>query len=61
MNEMVERVAKALFDAKLQVGGGGRTLMPWPVCPEAPWCRETAISVIKIIDEARSQQGAELS
>lgn len=43
---MIERIAKRIWDAKLLSGGGGRTMVPWPNCPEAEWCRTTARYVI---------------
>jgi len=46
MSEIVERVAEAIWDARIAKGGPGRTLMPWPFCPEAEWCRDTARAAI---------------
>ena len=50
MDDMVERVARAIWDARAAKGGPGRTLMPWPHCPEAEWCRATARAAIEAIE-----------
>ncbi len=44
---MVERVAMAVWDGRILPGGPGRTLMPWPLCPEADWCRAVARAAIE--------------
>lgn len=43
----LERVAIAIWNSLIEPGGRGRTLMPWPFCPEASWCRATAAAAIK--------------
>jgi len=48
---MVERLAQVLWDARIAPGGGGRTLMPWPFCPEHDWCVNTARAVIEALME----------
>ena len=49
--EMVERIAKGLWAQKLKPGGGGRTLMAWPTCPEADELRENAREIIAAMEE----------
>jgi hypothetical protein len=49
--EMVERIAKVLWAQKLKPGGGGRTLMAWPACPEAGELRENAREIIAAMEE----------
>jgi hypothetical protein len=44
--EHIERLAKQIWDCLIFKEGPGRTLMAWPACPEAPWCRRTARAVI---------------
>jgi len=51
MSEMIERVAEAIWDARIERGGPGRTLMPWPLYPEADWCRATARAAIEAMRE----------
>ncbi len=49
--EIVERIAKVLWNQKLKLGGGGRTLMAWPSCPEAKHCRANAREIIEAMRE----------
>lgn len=51
IDSMIERVAKGIWGARIEPGGPGRTLMPWPLCPEADWCRATAKAAIEAMRE----------
>lgn len=47
MNEMIERVAKRLLDARIERGGPGAILLPWRSYPEDCWERRTARALIE--------------
>ena len=51
MSEMVERVARAIFDGLITKGGPGRTMMPWEVSPARAWCVATARAAIAAMRE----------
>ncbi|MGA2045621.1 MAG: hypothetical protein ABSG83_19910 [Roseiarcus sp.] len=48
--EMVERIAKILWDQKLK-SGGVRTTMVWPACLEAKYCRANAREILEALVE----------
>jgi len=49
--DMIETVARAIFRARIAQGGPGSTMMVWPLCPEAAWCRDTARAAISAMRE----------
>lgn len=45
--DLIERVARAIFDARVKSGGPGSTMVAWEVSPHRAWCFATAKDVLE--------------